>query len=265
MPNYKDIKPQFPNRFSRMLGDKVFGLLLLHHMGYKVPYCTIINRHVAPFSIGTKTFTGDKWTRTAPYEKQGGLFDTIKGYEDIFLFMGKNEDMHSEKNNQIASIIIQDGVTPVYSGGALVSNSKIVVEGVIGAGDGFMVGENTSDIPEYIREKINKKIQEMNLVDNFGNCSIEWVCDGDTMWLLQVNQLSTDVDDNVVVPCDHVNDFIVFDIKDKTLNDLRELIANNSEDIKVKDKGIIIKGNVGISSHYGDLLRKHKIPSKIMR
>jgi len=46
---------------------------------------------------------------------------------------------------------------------------------------------------------------------------------------------------------------------EKGLEALRELI----KDIKKENTGIILKGNVGITNHFGDLLRLSNIPSYI--
>jgi hypothetical protein len=62
----------WPNRFSRLLGDKVYGLLIAHHVGLPVPYTTVINRRVASFSFGRRTESGESWIRTAPIEQEPG-------------------------------------------------------------------------------------------------------------------------------------------------------------------------------------------------
>jgi hypothetical protein len=56
-----DLAPlmQWPNRFSRTIGDKVFGLLVAHLVGLLVPRTTVINRRVAPFTFGQPTGSGD--------------------------------------------------------------------------------------------------------------------------------------------------------------------------------------------------------------
>jgi hypothetical protein len=42
----------WPNRFSRLLGDKAFGLLVADLHGLPVPATTVVGRRVAPFRFG---------------------------------------------------------------------------------------------------------------------------------------------------------------------------------------------------------------------
>ena len=64
----------WPNRFSRMLGDKTYGLLLAHTGGLPVPHTTVLNRRVAPFSFGRPTGNTEVWIRTSPKEQIPGKF-----------------------------------------------------------------------------------------------------------------------------------------------------------------------------------------------
>ncbi len=45
----------WPNRFSRHVGDKVFGLLVADTMSLPIPKTTVVGRRVAPFSFGQPT------------------------------------------------------------------------------------------------------------------------------------------------------------------------------------------------------------------
>jgi hypothetical protein len=54
--------------------------------------------------------------------------------------------------------------------------------------------------------------------------------------------------------------YIEFDVKDG-LDALRKVIS----DIKGRNIGIELLGNIGITSHFGDLLRLSNIPSKLRR
>jgi hypothetical protein len=45
----------WPNRFSRHIGDKAFGLLVADAMGLPVPRTTVLSRRIAPFSFGQET------------------------------------------------------------------------------------------------------------------------------------------------------------------------------------------------------------------
>jgi hypothetical protein len=71
---------KWPNRFSRLIGDKTFGLLIAHVMGLPVPRMTCISRRIAPFTFGEATSLKEVWTRTRLREQEPGRFTTIKGW-----------------------------------------------------------------------------------------------------------------------------------------------------------------------------------------
>ena len=66
----------WPNRFSRVLGDKTYGLLLAHAIGFAVPYTTVFNSRVAPFTFGRRTGAHGSWLRTAPAVNELGRYPT---------------------------------------------------------------------------------------------------------------------------------------------------------------------------------------------
>src|SRR6202041_2529952 len=69
MPTIDERFPRWPSRFSRLLGDKAFGLLVAHLAGLRVPSTFVIPRLLAPFRFGRKTCTGEIWIRTCPNEQ----------------------------------------------------------------------------------------------------------------------------------------------------------------------------------------------------
>ena len=124
----------WPNRFSRMIGDKVFGLLIAHHIGLPVPRATVISRRVAPFTFGQPTSTSEIWFRTAPAEQIPGTYTTKRGWIDPVKILASEDPEHEV----IASVISQAGVYPAFSGASIVSwTGEIVTEGVRGSGDAF--------------------------------------------------------------------------------------------------------------------------------
>jgi len=76
-----DLRPKltWPNHFSRMIGDKAYGLLIAQLAGLPVPRTIVINRRIAPFSFGRPTGSSEVWTRTCPHEQVPGKFTTTKG------------------------------------------------------------------------------------------------------------------------------------------------------------------------------------------
>ena len=256
---YANIEIKYPNKFSEFIGDKVFGLLLADILGIKVPQTQVIGRNIAPFKFGKWTKEGEVWTRTAPTRKQAGLFTTVKGYTDPFKLM--QEEDPSGKN--IGSILIQDSVKSVYSGSTIVKKDKKndLVEGVEGRGDGFMVGDDVGNLPKELLlnvEKISDYIRGFHSL--IGDVSYEWVYDGVQVWLVQLNQLRNSSNKEDVIVDGSPTEYIVFE-SHKGLNQLRDII----KEIKNKDIGIEIVGNIGITSHFGDLMRNENIPSKIKR
>src|SRR5262249_24547277 len=106
---------RWPNRFSRFIGDKAFGLLLADCLGFWVPSTRVISRSVAPFSFGTSTGTGEPWIRTCPVEPVPGKFTTLRGWTDPFVLLAREDP----DGRRIASVLSQEGVRTVYSGAAI--------------------------------------------------------------------------------------------------------------------------------------------------
>ena len=50
----------WPNRFSRFIGDKVFGLLVADLIGLDVPRATVLARRIGPFVFGRRTGSRDQ-------------------------------------------------------------------------------------------------------------------------------------------------------------------------------------------------------------
>src|SRR5205085_7477326 len=92
---------QWPNLFSRFIGDKAFGLLIADILDLPVPATTVIPRFLAPFAFGNPTGTGELWIRTCPVEQDPGRFTTLRGWFDPFRLMA-NED---PKGEMIASVL----------------------------------------------------------------------------------------------------------------------------------------------------------------
>ena len=135
---------KWPNRFSRHIGDKTFGLLIAHIVGLPVPKTTCFARRVAPFSFGCDTGSHEVWTRTCPREQEPGRYTTVKGWTDPFKLLA-NED---SEGIAISSILCQSAVLGLFSGAAITDGrGRLVIEGTAGEGDHFMLGKRT---PEWI-------------------------------------------------------------------------------------------------------------------
>jgi hypothetical protein len=245
--------PKWPNAFSEFIGDKVFGLLLADALGVRVPRSTVLSRNLLPFEFGTRTGSDVKWLRTCPKIPEPGLFPTIRGWTDPFKLL-----QSVPGQDRLSSIIVQDEVEARFSGALLTGrDEKPIIEGVIGFGDQFMLGRAE---PATLDEPLVSRLQELHatLVRFVGAVRAEWSFDGNAIWLIQLQQEAPISDGWIIVP-GQVESEVEFDVS-QGLPGLRELV----ELIEGKSVGIKIIGNVGITSHIADVLRRHRVPSKIV-
>ena len=249
----------WPNKLSHMIGDKTFGLIMADQLGLRVPATQVFNRRVAPFSFGQSTGTSEYWMRTAPNEQTPGLFTTTHGWTDPYRIM-QTEDPEGDK---IASILSQEGVDAEYSGACVMgADGRLIINGKRGYGDDFMVGESgTSPIPSEVYTLIERNYYQAARAIG-GPVRFEWVFDGNVIWTVQLHRGESASYGNVVYPGNEDTAYIEFPTHDSSghsrIAELRELIANH-----VPGTGIKLIGDVGVTSHLGDLLRKARIPSFI--
>lgn len=247
------VTPTWPNRFSRFLGDKTFGLLVANLLGAKVPYTQVIPRSLPPFSFGQHTGTCETWLRTCPAIPTPGLFTTQRGWCDPFHLLAA-EDPHQD----IVAVLSQDGIEADYSGALISSESgDLIIEGVRGRGDKFMVGaqEPIVHLPSRVIDSVRDAYDVLAL--HLGRLRMEWVYDGADTWIVQLHQGATPTSGGVIYP-GQPRDWHFFDVCGG-LDGLRILISQ----LQDTDDGIVLMGDVGVTSHLGDVLRKAKIPSKI--
>jgi hypothetical protein len=243
----------WPNRFSRHIGDKLYGLLMAHLSGASVPATRAIPRRVAPFAFGSETGSNETWIRTCPTEQQPGLFTTHRGWLDPFRLLA-NED---PEGTQIASVLAQSGVPARHAGASLIdATGTMVVEGVAGQGDGFMLGTH---LPEALPADIVADVQEAMkmLTKTFGPVRTEWVHDGSRVWIVQLHRGAALGTESVLVPGERAH-WIGFDAS-KGLEALRALLASLDG-----ESGVEIVGAIGLTSHMADLVRKSGIPTRVV-
>lgn len=243
---------RWPNRFSRHIGDKVFGLLVADMLGAPVPRTTVISRRVAPFSFGRDTASLEVWTRTAPREQQPGKYTTIKGWIDPFALMTREDP----EQTAIASVLSQAAVPALHSGAAIVTaDGELIVEGVVGEGDALMLGER---LPEALSPDVSTKVRAIyeKLSAHLGPVRFEWVHDGAQIWIVQLHSGMSTSTSSELVPgtATHWRDFEV----SKGLAELRTFL-----DTLDQHEGINLVGEVGLTSHVADLLRKVGRPARL--
>ncbi|GAA4747823.1 hypothetical protein GCM10023350_35920 [Nocardioides endophyticus] len=244
----------WPNPFSHLIGDKVFGLLVADLFGWPVPSTKVFPRSLPPFSFGRRTGTSETWLRTAPRTRTPGQFTTIRGWVDPFSLLAQ-EDLTGEA---IASVLAQEGVDAHYSGAAAPRTNQLgpAVEGVRGYGDRFMLGEHE---PEHLPPVVESLVAETwrSLVKMLGPVSLEWAYDGNDIWVLQLHRAGGVSGDDVIYPGSPAHGWLQYKAG-QPLDDLRELITQAQRE----DRGIEVHGRVGITSHVGDLLRGAGIPAR---
>ena len=249
------LKPRlsWPHAFSRMLGDKTYGLLVAHVLGFHVPRTEVVCRRVAPFSFGRATDTRTKWLRTSPKEPSPGKFASVRGWTDPFALMNVED-----RDREIASMLIQDEVPPVYSG-ALVTTAEggVLIEGVRGTGDRLMMGKA---VPQQLPSTVEKRVRDIHhaALRHFDSIRAEWVYDGRVVWVLQL-QTEPNLSSGTTVVAGEPHTFRRFDVSGG-IAELRQLV----ERIAGKEEGIILVGRIGMTSHMADLLRRARIPSRLV-
>ena len=257
-----DIKMKWPNKFSQFIGDKTFGLIVADYLEFNVPYTTVISRNIAPFSFGKETGLKEKWIRTVPIIKEPGKYYTGDKWVDPFLLMQSEESKGSKEIN-IASILSQSAVESIYSGGAIVAKDEEddIIEGVVGKGDDFMLGiHKKNSLPASLLDSLKVLLDRIRgYYSILGEVSIEWVFDGTQIWIVQLNQLNNSGRGKVIVFGNPIA-YEKFSVSEG-LERLREKI----NEVKDKNIGIELLGDVGLCSYFGDLLRQSKVPSFINR
>lgn len=243
----------WPNNFSRLIGDKTFGLLLAHSCGARVPTTRVVSRRVAPFEFGRPTGTYDWWMRTAPAVQTPGHFTTTPMWIDPFELLEKEDG-----DGEVAAVLAQEGVRSRYSGAtALAADGTTVVEGVAGEGDEFMLGlEEPADLPGMVVDAVTACVDELR--STLGDdVRIEWAHDGNSVWVLQMHRTKDTVRPGILNSGDAAA-WLTYK-PSEGLERLREVIALALE----SSKGIEVVEPVGITSHVGDLVRRAGVPSRL--
>jgi hypothetical protein len=248
-------KWQWPNKFSRHLGDKAFGLLLSNELGVPVPRTTVFSRRVKPFLFGTATGSHEVWTRTCPREPEPGRYTTAKGWLDPFKLLQAEDPNHEN----ISSVLCQDAVPAKYSGAAIVlKTGELAVEGRSGEGDAFMLGRVLpDDLPDEITAAVRAAYTQ--LAKNLGGgVRFEWVHDGSRVWIVQLHFGATESTSTVIVPgeAEAWTNFRA----EEGIEALRALLPRLSS-----KHGINVIGEFGLTSHLADLLRKANRPARLAK
>lgn len=243
---------KWPNRFSQHIGDKTFGLLVAHAIGLPVPRTTCFARRVAPFTFGEETTSREVWTRTCPREQEPGRYTTTKGWIDPFKLLA----IEDPQGSAIPAVLCQAAISATHSGAAIAdANGDLIVEGIAGEGDHFMLGRKVSErIPASVTADVQALYEHAKAA--LGPVRFEWVHDGARAWIVQLHKGATDSAASTIVPGE-AERWEVFDVS-WGLEELRSLLHRLPSDV-----GVHIRGEVGLTSHVADLLRKHRRPARL--
>lgn len=251
-------KPYWPNRVSEDMGDKAYGLLMAHIYNFRVPRTKVVGRVIPPFEFGEETGSPEPcWRRTCPKVQQPGLFTTRHGQIDPFALMQKEDP----EGKQIAAIIFQDDIEAIYSGAAITDSSgEVIIEGKAGRGDDFMVGTGVPDakLSDCAQDAVHNIWEKLCAI--FGPVRFEWCYDKTgTLWIVQFHVGQSASVGNIIYPGEP-QQFEAFEVN-QGLEALRALVNRAKRD----NFGVVLRGNVGITSHFGDLLRRNQVPSRLER
>jgi hypothetical protein len=250
----------WPNRFSRQLGDKAFGLLVADSLDLPVPRATVIPRALAPFTLGRATGSSEVWMRTCPRERSPGKYLTTRGWVDPFQLLAKEDaELAAEPGRvPVVSVLAQSHVEAQYSGAAIPGQAggPPLIEGVRGLGDRYMLGEEG---PQPLPPQVYSDVIDVytRAAARLGPVEIEWAYDGRATWILQLHR-SHQASAAGPVTFDRASQVHRFDVS-LGLEELRSLLGR----LKGTGAGVVVVGDVGVASHFGDLLRSSGLPWRI--
>lgn len=233
-------------------GDKAYGLLYAYLAGMPVPRSVVVSRAFPPCSFGRPTGTGEVWLRTCPKVSTPGHYTTVRGWTDPFALLTREDP-----SCDVASVISQDHVEAHYAGAAMTAaDGTEIVEGVERSADDFMMGERgSSRLPDQIAADVRSFLWEVS--SRFGPAHIEWAHDGAQVWLLQLRQIAPVSTATTIVPGEPAR-FRPFEVELGL-----EALRHEIEIARACGEGILVIGDVGVTSHFGDVLREASIPSKL--
>lgn len=249
-------KLSWPNRFSEAIGNKTYGLLMADLARMPVPFTMVTPRMIGQFAFGTPIHAGEpEWTRTSPRVHTPGKYPTIRGQADVYKLMHDWDPAGTE----IPSVFKQHGIPAQYSGKASTDRAgNFVAEGCARHGDKYMVG---TQAPEELPERVVRAVRFLydRLADVFGDVQCEWVYDGVQAWCVQLTLGRTETLEDVIYP-GRPKRWTKFVVQDNLAN-LYTLV----DKVKGKNIGVTLIGDIGILSHFGELLSDAKIPSRLKR
>ena len=155
-------------------------------------------------------------------------------------------------------MLAQEGVPARWSGAAMPgAEGSLLVEGVEGFGDDFMLARAApAPLPARVTDDVRRLGDRAAAA--LGPVRFEWAHDGDQAWVLQLHLATVAASAATISPGTPAR-WHRFDPA-QDLDRLRDLIARVPA-----GEGVELTGDVGVTSHAGDLLRRAAIPSRLVR
>lgn len=260
----------WPNDFSKLIGDKAYGLLIAHLHGFNVPHTQVFvrSRKIKPFSFGCERQADNLvFTRTCPAVPVHGKFSTVDYYHDPYDLMEQDDP----EGNTVVSCLMQDAINATYSGkciGQGAESDSPIVEGVRGFGMSYMEGKQNPDtLDKAVVSRIGDVYRQIkyNLKYRLSpDVSFEFVLDQRNRGFIVQLQLTSNLFNTVsgeINLKDIDRPLLEFNATSQSLDDLRNLVSTAEKE----DKGIRVLGNVGLTSHIADILRNSRVPIFIIR
>src|SRR5262249_36220669 len=155
------------------------------------------------------------------------------------------------------SVLSQEGVDAEFSGAAAADAAGgLTIEGVGGSGEDFMLGSSRpTALPDAVNADVEAAYERARA--QLGPARFEWVHDGAEVWVVQLHRGPLPGYGRTIYPGEpsHEHHFEV----ERGLEELRALVAH----VQGSEDGIVLIGSVGVTSHFGDVLRKARVPSRI--
>lgn len=177
----------WPNRFSKLIGNDVFGLLIADELRIPVPYSLVTASSMAPFEFGRETGTSETLVRVYSNDTDPGMRSTFESCTDAFRRMVRQES----EVGTVASFIRQNVVNARWSGTASMSDEQTIFIKSNGPGAaGSLPSPVVSDV-SAIQEVLSRQL---------GSVFIEWVHDGTLAWVTRLRR-----SDNESGPSDYIS------------------------------------------------------------
>jgi hypothetical protein len=175
-------------------------------LGFAVPSTQVISRNVRRSPLAAILELVSLGSERAHSNLCWQVHDSPRLDRSVWLLAREDPD-----GKELASVLSQEGVRAQFSGASIgSSDGEPIIEGVSGVGSEFMLGlQPAQQLPLAATLAVKEVLaQAIRLLG--GTIKLEWALDGDVVWILQMQQLDHEIQDNLIVPGD-ADEFRRFD------------------------------------------------------